>query len=150
MLTNHICFALHLPLKVDLTYTVCTVFRVRKTHFYGGKTSYCFFGKYPTFSFYFSVSRLFCILFSDVTWYTHSLTIYISIIHFLHSTHLRIFRWNYITYLSTPAVYITMVTWTGRSCILSGSSPKISRYTTNLKWKSTLLSVYIYWTTKLE
>ena len=61
-----------------------------------------------------------------------------SVIRFLHSTYLRIFRLNDVTYLSTRAVYITMVTRNRRSCNLSGSSLTIGVYTTNKKWKNAL------------
>ena len=79
------------------------------------------------------------LLLSNASWYMHCLTIYISIIRFLHSTHLRICL-NDITYLSTRAVYITMVTRDRCSYNLSGSSLKIGIYTTNKKWKNALLN----------
>ena len=61
----------------------------------------------------------------------YCLTIYISVIRFLYSTNLCIFRLNDVTYFSTRAVYITMVTRNRRSCNLSGSSLKTGVYTTN-------------------
>ena len=47
----------------------------------------------------------------------HRLTIYISVIRYLRTTNLRLSHWNGITYLSTRATFITMVTQTWRSCI---------------------------------
>ena len=73
------------------------------------------------------------LLLSNATWYTH----YISVICFFHATQLCFCYCNNVTYLSTCAVYVTMVTRTRRSCILSDSSLNIGGYTTNLKWKST-------------
>ena len=87
---------------------------------------------------------------SQMSWYTHYFTIYISVIHFLHSTHLHIFSWNDFIYSSTNAVYITMVTRNQRNCNLSGSSLKIIVYTTNKKWKNTLLNRYYCWKTLSE
>ena len=96
-----------------------------------------------------AVKKLRRLSLSNAFWYTHCLTIYISVIRFLHSTYLRIFRLNDVTYLSTHAVYITMVTRNGRSCNLSGSSLKMGVYTSK-KWKDVLLNRYYCWTTILE
>ena len=73
------------------------------------------------------------LLVSNASWYRHCLTIYISVIRFLHSTYLRIFRWNDVTYWRTHAVCITMVTWKQHSCNLSGSSLKTGGYTSPVK-----------------
>ena len=46
----------------------------------------------------------------------HQLTFYVGIITYMEQTS-SLFHWNDITYLSTGAVFITMVTWTQDSCI---------------------------------